>query len=378
MRIAFCLSDFIKKNVQLQPWLTVHRLGREFIMAGHEVFVITDTGDRGSIDGITILPVPSLRNKGSGAIIAALKDMNPHAVIVSVTPLSLATSRWHGFLRQFGSYAYLSYPFYSRSKIARAFFLLDWGEWWPYGRHCAVPDNLWEKKLRRNFCGVFCQSQATAKRILPAVGRPELVSFIPPGIDKEFWNPEGKKNRKNNRCSFLYTGSAKKIRGLELLIKALSMLSDSNPSLLVLARGAGTRDVCDIQARLRTKVRNCRTAVKGGWLFPEELKAELQNASVVLFPFVLVPSEMPVSIAEAISCGTPVIVSDICGLPEVAGAAGITIPQADPAALACAMRKVQSDSGFLAKLEAACTAQSRHFPSWKDVASSWLRVLEAV
>ena len=54
---------------------------------------------------------------------------------------------------------------------------------------------------------------------------------------------------------------------------------------------------------------------------------------------------IPNVIMEALSCGMPVVATDVCGVSEVIrdGETGYLIPQRDPAALADAVRRMLSD-----------------------------------
>ncbi|WP_460443797.1 glycosyltransferase, partial [Amycolatopsis cihanbeyliensis] len=75
-------------------------------------------------------------------------------------------------------------------------------------------------------------------------------------------------------------------------------------------------------------------------------------------------------VLEAMACGVPVVHSDVAALVEVAGAAGITVPRADPAALTGALRSVLEEPGLAPRLGAAGRARAERF--------SWQRAAEAI
>ena len=102
-----------------------------------------------------------------------------------------------------------------------------------------------------------------------------------------------------------------------------------------------------------------------------EIKKQIQSATAVLFPFILVPSELPVSVLEAIYCGTPVIVSDLVGLPEVVGNAGIMVPHADVQKMASAIQKLHRQKEYLAELNAVCNERRNAILSWDSVCKEW-------
>lgn len=79
------------------------------------------------------------------------------------------------------------------------------------------------------------------------------------------------------------------------------------------------------------------------------------------------------SAAEAIGCGTPVIVTDQCGIaPFVAGKAGLVIPH-DSNELSCALGQVLDDPVAEARFRAACPSVAKAL-SWDEPISQMLDV----
>jgi glycosyltransferase involved in cell wall biosynthesis len=83
---------------------------------------------------------------------------------------------------------------------------------------------------------------------------------------------------------------------------------------------------------------------------------------------------MPV--AEAMACGTPVIVSDRGSLPEVVGDAGIVVPPTADA-LETALAHVLTDQHAAADLAARGLARAAGF-RWDVTAAKTLRALRSV
>lgn len=77
---------------------------------------------------------------------------------------------------------------------------------------------------------------------------------------------------------------------------------------------------------------------------------------------------------EAMSCGTPVIVSDRSSLPEVVEAAGFTVDPADVEGIAGAIIACAVQSDLRADLRRRGLAQAAHF-SWGQTAEETLKVL---
>lgn len=107
----------------------------------------------------------------------------------------------------------------------------------------------------------------------------------------------------------------------------------------------------------------------------DDLPALYTGADCFVFPSLYEGFGLPV--LEAMSCGTPVIVSDRGALPEVVGQAAISVDPEKPAALATAMCRVSADRALRARLAAAGLVQAERF-SWSRSAAELLALLHEV
>jgi len=377
MIIAFCLPQFKSENSSLQPWLTVEKLADRFANNGHKVHVITDAHRVKLKNGISIHGVRSLWGTNKKEIKNILKKILPDILIISVTPFSLFTSQWYPKIKKIKLYAFVSYPLYNITEIKRALPYLTWGEKLSYGRNLLVPARVWGRKFDDLFDGIFCQSERTGKRIKKQVLSKKSVHVIPPGIDKDLWNGIiYLKKKVDERTVFLYTGGIGKIRGLPIILDAFSKICRPDMKLKILVRGAENPEIREIKEKVMRRQISGNVAVTGGWLEKDDLKKEIKKASAVLLPFILVPSELPVTVMEVISCGIPVIVSDIDGLPDAVGNAGIVVKQADVNSLADAMMRIYLKKDSLEQFAANCLRRCENMHSWDAVAKQWLNVLE--
>jgi len=375
MKIGFCFNEFVPENIFLQPWLTVYHMAKQFIAAGHVAHVITDNPSKAKIDGIHIHVVQGLRGTNTKQITALLQNLNLDKVIVSVTPLSLISSAWYRAFKDYQAYAYISYPFFTLRQQLKAMPHLNNLEKWSYGRHLLVPKFFWVRRLVGLFKGLFCQSNTTGQYIREQTqSRINIYSFQP-GIDKKIWTLFTEESQKKSKTTFLYIGRAAGIRGFFITLDAFSKLNAHDIELRILARGANENDIYQIRTELEKRKIIKRVSIRGGWLKQEELKDEIQSATAVLLPFVLIPSELPVSVMEAIACGTPVITTELAGLPETVGSAGVIVPHANAAALADAMYNLHRHQDWLARLRDQCLDQKKRMLSWDQVAVKWIDAL---
>ena len=68
---------------------------------------------------------------------------------------------------------------------------------------------------------------------------------------------------------------------------------------------------------------------------------------------------------EGMAAGKPVVASDVPGLAEVVGGAGILFPQGDEKALASAILRLAEDENLYAETAAACSRRAQDFDIWE-------------
>jgi len=370
MRIAIFLSGFNTSESRLQPWLTLLEVGAYLKAAGHDVWLVTDKSSNDTL-ALPTKRFKSLRGTESAAIAKWVGDFKPARSVVSVSPFSLATAGWHAALDAQTTWAHLPYALYNAKEISVAWKHLAASARWGFGRNLFIPKTLWRQRLARRFKGVICQSLRTTARI----GSDIKCKVISPGLDLGKWQPVEHALTTEEQRTFLYVGSSTSIRGFDVLLEAMRLLPP-DICLRVLARGINKTAELQINKRLAGYGLSSRVKVNGGWLSTEVLISEIQHATAVVLPFVLVPSELPVSVMEAIACGIPVIVSDIDGLPETAGSAGLVVSPGNAVALAATMQRLAMDNTLQQSLRKACLEQRKGYQSWPVIARLWADVLE--
>jgi glycosyltransferase involved in cell wall biosynthesis len=109
---------------------------------------------------------------------------------------------------------------------------------------------------------------------------------------------------------------------------------------------------------------------------PDEELLHLYNAAGLLaHPAIYEGFGLPP--LEAMSCGTPVVVSNAASLPEVVGDAGLLVDPEDVDAWAVALWRVFADDALHEELSQKALARSRFF-SWERTARQTLSIYERV
>jgi glycosyltransferase involved in cell wall biosynthesis len=104
----------------------------------------------------------------------------------------------------------------------------------------------------------------------------------------------------------------------------------------------------------------------------EDLASLYRGALALAFPSLYEGFGLPP--LEAMSCGTPVVSSNVCSLPEVVGDAGILVDPLDVEAMAGSMRALAESSQLRADLRKKGLLRSQEF-TWKKTACKTEEVL---
>lgn len=202
-----------------------------------------------------------------------------------------------------------------------------------------------------------------------ADGHPHTVR-ISPGVDTDLFTPGEPASRRPR--TIVYVGRIDRSsawKGFDVLVRAFALLApdlpearlrlvgdgDALPGLLALAAELGVADRVETTGALRG----------------EALVNAVRTASVLVLPSLVEAESFGMALVEAMACATPVVGSEIGGIPYVIedGETGLLVPPGDPAALAAACAKLLADGALADRMGAAGrrTAQERyHWPVLTD------------
>ncbi len=374
MRIAICIYDFVPAKLPLQPWLTLQMVAQGLAHRGHSVHIVSDTAEPARIDGVESHTVTSLRGSNAVELRALLGALRPDAVIFLPTPLNAATASWLDGL-ECRCIGFASYPFYTARELWTSVRCIGLADMTQYLRHLLVPRPAWTRAMKRRFHALVAQSETTTARLATLLGGTPAALCIPPGIDLAQWQYRVPKDATDGSIRLLYLGAAIAIRGFDVALDALVRVEDEKVRLRVLARGADEASLAAIRAAVAKRDLAGRVEIEGGWIERARLIEEIHAADAVLQPFVLVPSELPVTAMEVIACGTPVIGSAIDGLPSTIGPAGTVVTQGSAAALADAITRFAQDASVRMAWREGCQRQRAAMLDWDAVTDRWEAVL---
>jgi glycosyltransferase involved in cell wall biosynthesis len=234
------------------------------------------------------------------------------------------------------------------------------------------------------------------KQRLEKIGvKPDKLVCVPPGVAPSFLERPSLKDvgrEKAEICDgiddcFLatYFGPPLNVRGIDTLLLAVELAFEKSPPssrlrVLILSRGRGEEYHAHKERLLRLVSKlglNRVVKLKHGFLSKEEVKIHLAASDLVVLPFKHVISDVPISIMEGMALGTPVLSTDLDGIPELLGdRRGFVIKPGDFRRLAELIAHYSQNTEELKKRGERARKYMLSHPVWKDSASTILSLLK--
>ncbi|MEW6033622.1 MAG: glycosyltransferase [Chloroflexota bacterium] len=207
----------------------------------------------------------------------------------------------------------------------------------------------------------------------------DRVAVIPGGIDLEVFRPLDKPASRRELGlpqtpkTALYVGRLEPLKGVDILLKAMSLLPETDLSRCLIVGGNATDD--GEVAHLRSLAEGLGVLERLSFLGPvehERLPVYYSAADVTVVPsryesFGLVA-------LESLACGTPVVASKVGGLPFIVRHQqnGLLVPRPNPEMFAASLGLLLRDEALRRELASQATASVHRF-NWATVRP---RVLE--
>jgi colanic acid/amylovoran biosynthesis glycosyltransferase len=184
------------------------------------------------------------------------------------------------------------------------------------------------------------------------------------GLDlAEFpYEPEGRLLNK-----VLGVGGLEKYKGFEYLLRATHELKCRNIDIEVELVGDG-RERDALEALSRKLEITDRLSFRG-WLPPHEVRNIMKQATILVHPSMGLGDAVPTVIKESMALGTPVVASNVAGIPELldGGKCGMLVPPQDTEALADAIMRLLANNSMRRKYaDAACKYAEEKFDLWRN------------
>lgn len=156
-------------------------------------------------------------------------------------------------------------------------------------------------------------------------------------------------------------------KGFDVLIRAMSLLRSRGISAELTLVGDGP-SLADYK-RLASQLRVTDYVRFAGWCSPEQAKEEIARSAVLAHPSTGLGDAVPTVIKEAMALGTPVVASEVAGIPELldGGSCGLLTVPGDADSLANALQTVIVNGDLRLRLSLSARARAEElFDMWKN------------
>lgn len=206
-------------------------------------------------------------------------------------------------------------------------------------------DTVFGRGILKNATKLIAKTPLERNQYLMAGVEPERISVIPNGIDvpEEINGLEAGQFRSAYGLApddplILFLGRIHPVKGVDLLVRAFQRL-EGQAQLAVVGPDEGPREELE---RLVESGGIKDRVVFTGPLYDDRKWAAYLDADIYVLPSAF--ENFPRSVLEAISCGTPVIITDRCGIAsEIGDGAGLVVPYEEEALLK-AMERLVDDA----------------------------------
>jgi len=175
------------------------------------------------------------------------------------------------------------------------------------------------------------------------------IEIVPNGIDlSEYENlPDRgvfrrKYGIKSNEKIVLYLGRIHRIKGVDILVKAFSDLVNKMEGVTLVIAGPDDGFLSTLKAQIEDLKIGERILFTGPLYEQDKLEAYV-DADVYVLPSIY--ETFPATVLEACACGTPVIITDRCGIADFVDKVGYVVKY-DKNQLRDAIFKILSDKGL--------------------------------
>lgn len=393
MKIAFTTVDLFRGREFLMPWRTVMEVVKRMRSAGMEADVVSvpvsvAEGEVLSADmplviqGLTVKQAP--RDFGQ---FCKFVEKEGYDVVIYPTPWREALK---GGFRAFADLkcrkiAYFPGGVYAwKNNLA----LWRWG-----GLSVAKPYMIDTMTPYRRFAGLmhscgFASVVGLSPYTAETVKRAGFLNSlcILPGKDDFDKLPDanGVFERYGLRADekyLLFTGAPAPTRGAQVLAEACNKMASQGggadlPKVVFLMR----KDVgCDFsmfqKAFDNIKDKDCVKLILDK-VSREELKTLMAHARGVLLPFLVAPSEIPITYCEVLSLGVPIVTFDNGGTTEYLKDALLTCRSGSVKGLVANMRRLWLDDVLHKHLSDNALRLMSNHPTWDEVAEQWINLVK--
>lgn len=379
MTILFYTTGLIPGRERLMPWRTVIEVAKEMQRRGHEVFIIN--GVATSEDTISYkyedICIQDIRKD---------TDELSHIAVTLQADALFVECKWRDGIKGFKplrnlscrKFAYFTGGVYNLLSVRLLTILGGLSLSRPYWMEYVIPKKLICDRLKQaDFDGAIGLTPYTKDK-LEAHGFSRTVCILPGKDDFEKMPSDNsivvKYNLKGKRF-LCFTGAPSPTRGAQLLLQAIDKSKIEDLKVVFLMRSDVGSDFTSFNKTYNKLIHKERVVLIRERMTCVQLKAFFEQAWYVALPFIVIPSEIPLTFFEVMSCGTPILTFENGGTSRYLEE-GLLIAKKNLSGLVEGLREAWSDDNLHNyKLSMAKRLMKKH-PTWEDVADKWLELID--
>jgi glycosyltransferase involved in cell wall biosynthesis len=280
-------------------------------------------------------------------------------------------------------------PFYSLGEVARAHSQgVPFRQLAPHYKNAAIPLRLTASMINCNFVRHVVVLSNNNASVLKRNGcKINKIAIIPPGkdaIEVEGLEEIGRTRAKNDlnlpvhSKIITYLGSLQEIRGVGVLMEAFAKASEGIDGLLLLLLArTDKRDETDRWLRKAAALGiKDKMIIVSGVLARHQLYKYIFSSDIIVVPFVLVQSDVPIATIESLAFSKPVITTRVDGMPDLVGDGGLVVAPGKPSPLAEAICLLIQDEKLHATLSKRSMVLATERLSWGQTSQGFIKVVE--
>ncbi len=224
-------------------------------------------------------------------------------------------------------------------------------------------------------------SRYLASRFIDCGIEEAKIKVINNGVD--IFRFDNIKKTKSKEIKFAYIGQIIEHKGIENFLRSISLLNDEEKNkVFFLIVGSGENEYVDYCKKLAKQLGLAGLITFYGAVANSRIDRIYRNVDALIVPSIW-PENSPVAIMEALATGTPVLASDIGGIPELIqdGVNGYLHKHDEPISLTKNIRKIIEHPEILKTMGEACLLKARQRDltnQVKIIANEYRRIIARV
>lgn len=251
----------------------------------------------------------------------------------------------------------------------------------PYLLDSVIPHSIIAKKLRKvGFEAIVCQAPLTASdaansgwnKVITALPGNELVPENESLVESHY-----EKLGLRGQKFVLFSGAPAPTRGAVFAMKAFDKISTQVPDtkMVMLMRRDVSSDFADFERAVSEIKNKDRFIINYDKITHGQLLCFFKNAWAVMLPFLIVPSEIPLTYFEVMQFGTPVVTFENGGTTDYLKTGLKIAGQRTISSLADAIVEICKNMDERKYLSENSKKIMYKHPAWNETSKKWLSVL---